>query len=403
MKHSILYIDDEVANLNVFKATFRRDYTIHTANSAAEGMNILQTTPIDLVITDQRMPKMTGVEFLKWCLAEYPNTMRVILTGFSDTDAIVTAINECDIYRYITKPWDSEDMKLALDKAFEVYSLRSDNQRLIADLKEAKESLEQKVLARTTEVTQQKEALELQNQKLQEIDNERNSILSMVVHDLQSPINRMSGLVELFIIENNTPFTENQILYLDLIKRNISDASRHIRNLLDTKALERDTNFQVPLSKVNLTTVLPTMLDGYREQASKKQVHLHYESNAPEVYINGHEDYINRIFDNLISNAIKFSPKNANSKVTVRIKENGEYVRISVQDEGQGFTEDDKKNMFKKFQKLSASPTNGESSSGLGLSIVKMLTERLYGRVWAENDRYQGAIFLVEFPKYFGE
>lgn len=402
MKYTILYVDDEIANLNVFKATFRRDYTIYTANSATEGMEIFKTAPIDLVITDQRMPKITGVEFLKWCLAEYPDTMRVILTGFSDTDAIITAINECDIYRYITKPWDSEDMKLALDKAFEVYGLRSDNQRLIADLREAKESLEQKILARTAEVTQQKEALEIQNQKLQEIDNERNNILSMVVHDLQSPINRISGLVELFVMENQIAFSENQILYLDLIKRNISDASRHIRNLLDTKVLEKDADFQMPLSKINLTEILPLTLDSYREQAAKKQVHLRYESNASAIYINAHEDYVTRIFDNLISNAIKFSPKNVNSNVTVKIKENGEYVRVSVQDEGQGFTEEDKKNMFKKFQKLSASPTNGESSSGLGLSIVKMLTERLYGKVWAENGRYQGAIFHVEFPKYFG-
>jgi two-component system, sensor histidine kinase and response regulator len=403
LKYHILYIDDEVANLNVFKATFRRDYNIHTANSAFDGMEILKTTPIDLVITDQRMPKMTGVEFLKWCLAEYPNTIRIILTGFSDTDAIIKAINECDIYRYITKPWDAEDMKLALDKVFEVYSLRRDNQRLIADLKEAKESLEQKVLERTAEVTRQKEALELQNQRLQEIDNEKNNILSMVVHDLQSPVNRISGLIELFIMENKATFSENQGLYLDLIKRNISDAIRHIRNLLDTRALEGDTNTKMPLSKINLAEVLPSMIESYKEQAIKKMVSLHYESNASTVYINGHEDYVHRIFDNLISNAIKFSPKNVNSNITLQIKENGEYVRISVQDEGQGFTEEDKKYMFKKFQRLSATPTNGESSSGLGLSIVKMLTERLYGKVWAENGKYKGAIFHVEFPKYFGE
>ncbi len=408
-KYSILYIDDEVVNLNVFKATFRRDYHIHTASSAVEGVSILQSTPIDLIITDQRMPKMTGVEFLKWCKIEYPDTLRIILTGFSDTDAIITAINECDIYRYIAKPWDGEEMRLTLKKAFEAYQLKRDNRKLIADLKEAKESLEQKVIQRTAEVTLQKEeierknnTLESQNHQLQDLDNERNNIISMIVHDLQSPVNRINGLVELFMIENQTSFSENQTFYLDLIKRNIADASRHIRNLLDIRALEKNSDYHTPLMKVSLTEILPNMVEGYKEQAAKKKVKLHYETNADTVYINGNEDYISRIFDNLISNAVKFSPKNMDSNIFVKIKENGEYVSISVQDEGQGLSEDDKKNLFKKFQKLSASPTNGESSSGLGLSIVKTLTERLFGKVWAESKPRSGTTFIVEFPKYFG-
>ncbi|TAH21169.1 MAG: hybrid sensor histidine kinase/response regulator [Cytophagales bacterium] len=408
-KYNILYVDDEKSNLNVFNATFRRDYNVFTANSAAEGIELLASSKIDIIITDQRMPKMTGAEFLKWSKVHYPETIRIILTGFSDTEAIITAINECDIYRYIAKPWDGDEMKLTLKKASEVQQLRQDNQKLIADLKEAKESLEQKVIARTTEVMEQKEeiekkskALEEQNYLLQEIDSEKNNIISMIVHDLQSPINRIKGLIELFTMENRTPFSENQILYLDLIRRNISDASRHIRNLLDTKVLEGNIDYQVPLKKTSLSKILPMMLDSYREQYMKKKVNLHYhhENNSEEIYVNGNEDYINRIFDNLISNALKFSPKDNNSNVFVKIKKNGTNINVIVQDEGQGLTGDDKKNLFKKFQKLSAVPTNGESSSGLGLSIVKTLTEKLGGNVWAEDNQAKGATFVVEFPQY---
>ncbi len=397
-KYSILYIDDEIGNLNVFNATFRRDYNILIAGSAAEGVAILQSKPIDLIITDQRMPKTTGVDFLKWCKTAYPDVIRIILTGFSDTEAIITAINECDIYRYLSKPWSVDEMKLTLGKALESHQLRQDNQRLIADLKEAKESLEQKVIERTSEVTQQKEELEVQNQLLQELDNERNSITSMIVHDLQSPINRMAGLMELFVMESQTPFSENQLLYLDLIKKNISDASSHIRNLLDSTALEI-VSHEVPLEMVNLTAILPALLSGYKEQAAKKKVHLHYETNVNTIYVHGNEDYLNRIFDNLVSNAIKFSPNGYNSNVVVSIKDSSNAIKISVQDEGQGLTEEDKKNLFKKFQKLSAIPTNGESSSGLGLSIVKTLTERLSGKVWAESSIARGTTFIVEFLK----
>lgn len=407
-KHSILYVDDELVNLNVFKATFRRDYDIFTANSAQEAMEILRQQAIDLIISDQRMPKMTGVEFLKWTLTEYPHAIRIILTGFSDTEAIIRAINECDIHRYITKPWDIEEMRLALKKASETFQLRKDNVQLLADLKEAKELLEQKVAERTKEVIRQKEEIELKNQileaqnsKLQELDNERNSIISMIVHDLQSPINRISGLLELLEVEGKNNFNHNQLTYMELLRKSIADASRHIRNLLDTKALEGDNSIsQVVLSKIDLIQLIGRLLESYKEQASRKQVILNYEISHQEVYIKGYEDYLSRIFDNLISNAIKFSPKNVNSNVFIKVKENGEYVRVSVQDEGQGLSEEDKKNLFKKFQKLSARPTNGESSSGLGLSIVKSLTEQLQGRVWAEGEPKKGATFIVEFPKY---
>jgi signal transduction histidine kinase len=407
-KHSILYVDDELVNLNVFKATFRHDYNIFTANSAQEAMEILRQQPIALIISDQRMPKITGVEFLKWTLADYPHTIRIILTGFSDTEAIITAINECDIYRYITKPWETEEMRLALRKAVETFQLRKENQKLLNNLQEAKESLEQKVRERTAEVIKQKEEIELKNQileaqniKLQELDNERNSIISMIVHDLQSPINRISGLLELLEVEGKNNFNQNQLTYIDLMRRSTSEASRHIRNLLDTKALEGNNSIsQVVLSRIDLTHLIGKLLETYKEQAFKKQVILNYETSHQEIYIKGYEDYLSRIFDNLISNAIKFSPKNVNSNVFVKVKENGEYVRVSVQDEGQGLSEEDKKNLFKKFQKLSARPTNGESSSGLGLSIVKLLTEQLQGRVWAEGEPKKGATFIVEFPKY---
>jgi len=407
-KHSILYVDDELVNLNVFKATFRHDYNIFTANSAQEAMEILRQQPIALIISDQRMPKITGVEFLKWTLADYPHTIRIILTGFSDTEAIITAINECDIYRYITKPWETEEMRLALRKAVETFQLRKENQKLLNNLQEAKESLEQKVRERTAEVIKQKEEIELKNQileaqniKLQELDNERNSIISMIVHDLQSPINRISGLLELLEVEGKNNFNQNQLTYIDLMRRSTSEASRHIRNLLDTKALEGNNSIsQVVLSRIDLTHLIGKLLETYKEQAFKKQVILNYETSHQEIYIKGYEDYLSRIFDNLISNAIKFSPKNVNSNVFVKVKENGEYVRVSVQDEGQGLSEEDKKNLFKKFQKLSARPTNGEFSSGLGLSIVKLLTEQLQGRVWAEGEPKKGATFIVEFPKY---
>ena len=154
-KYPILYIDDEENNLISFKSTFRREYDIHVATSGQQGLEIMEQNEIHLVITDQRMAEMTGVEFLGKVMFLYPDCMRMIMTGFSDMDAIIQAINKGNIYRYIAKPWNREELKITIDSAFEVYNLKSQNKHLIEDLKEANLNLEQKVIERTRQIEQQ--------------------------------------------------------------------------------------------------------------------------------------------------------------------------------------------------------------------------------------------------------
>ena len=125
----ILYVDDEQDNLTVFNSAFRRDYEVHLATSGAEGLEILKKHEIHLIITDQRMPEMTGIQFLEKIIPEYPDCIRMILTGFSDIEAIIQAINTGRVYRYITKPWSKEELKINIDKALETYHLREQNRR----------------------------------------------------------------------------------------------------------------------------------------------------------------------------------------------------------------------------------------------------------------------------------
>ena len=154
-KYSVLYIDDEEHNLISFKSTFRREYDIHVASSARTGLEIMEQNEINLVITDQRMPEMTGVEFLEKVKYQYPDCVRMIMTGFSDMDAIIQAINKGNIYRYITKPWNRAELKITIDSAFEVYHLKLQNRNLIADLKEVNQNLEKIVEQRTHQIEQQ--------------------------------------------------------------------------------------------------------------------------------------------------------------------------------------------------------------------------------------------------------
>lgn len=156
-KYSILYVDDEESNLRIFRTSFKRYYKVHTVASGEEGLKVLQENPVDLILTDQKMPEMTGVDFLKQVIPHYPDPVRIIVTGFSDTESIIRAINECGIYQYITKPWKNEELKFIIDKALESYQIRMNNKQLVNQLKEANEDLEQKVIDRTQELAQKNE------------------------------------------------------------------------------------------------------------------------------------------------------------------------------------------------------------------------------------------------------
>lgn len=141
-KINVLYVDDEVNNLNAFKATFRRDFNLYIAESPIEGRKILDENDIEIVLTDQRMPEMTGVEFLESIIPDYPDTIRILITGYSDIDAVIDAINKGQVYRYISKPWNNDNLKMTIQSSYEVYSLRKENKELTKSLLEANSQLE---------------------------------------------------------------------------------------------------------------------------------------------------------------------------------------------------------------------------------------------------------------------
>lgn len=139
---SILYIDDEPHNLTAFKATFRRSYNIYTAESAEEGRKILESHEIHIILSDQRMPKMTGIEFFASILEDFPDPIRILITGYTDINAVIDAINLGQVYKYLTKPWNENDVKNFIDKAYEVFYLRQQNAELMEKLIDANQKLE---------------------------------------------------------------------------------------------------------------------------------------------------------------------------------------------------------------------------------------------------------------------
>jgi len=142
MAIGVLYVDDEINNLNSFKAAFRRYFDIYTAISGDEALKILADKKVHIIITDQRMPGMTGIEFLESIIPIYPDTIRILLTGFSDINAVMDAINRGQVYKYLVKPWQNDELKMYIENALEIYNLRKENKDLARKLQLANLELE---------------------------------------------------------------------------------------------------------------------------------------------------------------------------------------------------------------------------------------------------------------------
>ncbi|MCR9251273.1 MAG: response regulator [bacterium] len=144
-KHTILYVDDEDDNLVTFKSVFRREFKVLTAISGLEALEILKSHQVDLIISDQRMPAMTGVQLLKKTIIEYPESKRMILTGHSEMDDIIDAINLCKIDAYITKPWSKEGLMKTISEALEESSQIQNLNTRIQELEEENLKLKEKL------------------------------------------------------------------------------------------------------------------------------------------------------------------------------------------------------------------------------------------------------------------
>ena len=135
-KRPILVVDDEPDILHSLKGLLRRDFEVHTANSGAEAIEVLQRHVVHVVMTDQRMPQMTGVEFLRHIKSEHPEAIRMIFTGYADVQAVIDAVNQGNVFRYVAKPWNPDELIEALREAGEVYDRIGERERLLSDLRE---------------------------------------------------------------------------------------------------------------------------------------------------------------------------------------------------------------------------------------------------------------------------
>ena len=256
--YNVLYVDDEENNLNAFKAALRRNYNVYTALSGIDGIEILANNDIHVVVTDQRMPTMTGIQFLQRIPNEQEN-VRIILTGFSDMESIIEGINRGEIYRYLTKPWNRDELKITIDNAIETVILRRNNKHLIHELQGYNEHLEEKVAARTLEVQRQAKEIRAQSEEIQskakqieEINNNLELLVKartnelekkskaaeesafIIAHELRAPVASVLGLINLIM---KSELNEDVRTIVDQLKASAEKLNAVVRNI--TQAIKR--------------------------------------------------------------------------------------------------------------------------------------------------------------------
>lgn len=229
--------------------------------------------------------------------------------------------------------------------------------------------------------------------RLTRLNEEKSGLMRMAAHDLRNPLSGI--LLSIDLLRMDEPTTRRQ--GLDRMVVLVEQMMHMIRNLLDVEALESGTR-QVRSERISLGFALRETLATFEPVARRKSITLHFGESEPGLAVLADRAALRQVCDNLVSNAVKYSPEGSTVRVAAARSAAGR-VRLCVGDEGPGVRPDEMDRLFQRYTCLSARPTGGESSTGLGLSIVKELVVRMEGRIWCESTPGRGASFLVELPE----
>jgi two-component system sensor histidine kinase/response regulator len=353
-KIRVLYIDDEVNNLQAFQASFRRKYEIFTAETVADGMNILNTNDIHVIIADQRMPKTTGVEFFNIVRKAHPHPVRILLTGYSDIESIIDAINKGEIFRYIKKPWDEMELITSIQNAYEIYMTR----------KQLKTKIEE----------------------LQKTNDELNRFVYSTSHDLRSPLANILGILNLAKLQQPFDDTNN---YFGMIESCVNKMDVFIHKTIEYYK-------GIRLDDVNEDIDFKKMFTDSIELCNMQNPDIVFDvqvDQAVEFSCDGFR--LSLILNNLISNAVKYQRENeANPKVKLSAKVTATEATIHIEDNGVGIIEDHLNKIFQIFFRS----TDFKNGLGIGLYIVKEALTRIGGDISVKSEFGRGTAFTLVVP-----
>jgi two-component system sensor histidine kinase/response regulator len=322
---------------------------------------------VDLALSSQMQPSLLHT------LRQNPAFQTLFLIGITDFDED----GDLDVARAIREGADdiiySEKLPLLLavrlSSIAEKKLLRENEQHFIQEIEE-------------------------QNRELVELNDLKNKFVGMVAHDLRNPLVSIRGLSNM-LSTDDTLGLEDCVVYGGMIETTADKMLKLVNDILDISVIESG-ELKLERADQSLRDLLVGRIEILSAVARKKDIEISFDA-ATECRAVFDSARLEQVADNLISNAIKFAP--SGSSVQVSLIDNEQQVGFSVKDEGPGLSDSDKSKMFGHFQKLSAQPTGGESSTGLGLSIVKKIVQAHAGTIIVESSLGEGAKFIVQLPR----
>ncbi len=380
--HLILYVDDEWSNRVVFEQSFGSRFRVVSAGSGAEALEILKRESIALLVTDQRMPGMSGNELLEHAKALYPNVIRIVLTAFGDLDPILRAVNVGLVARYLLKPWDRAELGEILTWGLEAFAMGREQSEIQLRL--------------------------LKTERLATIG----SLTATVFHDLDNVLSHCknntqrldelskasAALTEFLSTAGGTLRPEDRRRLSDLAEELPSLAAdlTHASTLMEelsgsVRKLLRKTP-AAPRDDVEPKTVIDFVLTLHRGGSRGTQVVYDGPPSLPRVRIGMTE--LSQVLLNLLANALQaIGTRESGGRVTLAPREDGAFLRIVVSDDGPGMTPEVRAKAGTPFY------STREEGTGLGLANCRRLVERVGGTLTIESDPGSGTTVSVRVPR----
>jgi signal transduction histidine kinase len=369
-RRTLLIVDDEVDVLESLRHQFHRTYRVLTSPTGAEAIDLLQNNDVEVLLSDQRMPGMSGDVLLKKARELKPDTIRMLFTGYADIQAVINAVNEGHIFRYILKPWDSAELEGIIRQGIEQYDLLAERRRLIAELQEANARL---VAA---------------NADLARAGQLKTAFIEVASHEFNTPITLVLGLTELLRLSHPDRSDQEQE-----ILRQIASSGRQLARLVTSMlTLLRADDFRKTLERqpVELEALLRDVVDQVRPFVNARHLQLQLQLPPDLGTFELDADKIRAVLINLLTNAIKFTPDGGQIWLRARTIEAGD-AEIAVEDRGVGLEPRALEHLFQPFF-TQFDPSRHSSGDfgfckrglGLGLSIAKQFVDMHGGRIFAE-------------------
>jgi signal transduction histidine kinase len=384
-RHTLLVVDDEPDVLESLRHLFHRAYRVLTAESGTTAVDLLGTEDVHVILSDQRMPGMTGDAFLAQARHVRPDAVRMLFTGYADIQAVINAVNEGRIFRYILKPWDPLELEGIIKQAAEQYELLAERKRLIEELQQANAQLTRA------------------NQELAEANTLKGAFIEVASHEFNTPITLVLGLSELLLLLN----AERDPREREVVERIAGSARQLAKLVANTLTLMRAKDFRQTLRRDSVL-----LADLLRDAAARVEPFVTARHQRFEVRLaddlGEFEVDTAKLGDavlNLLTNAIKFTPDGGEISLSAQLA-SADVALIEVADRGIGLEPRSLKRMFQPFF-TEFDPSRHSSGNfgfqkrglGLGLSIVRQFVELHGGGVSAQSTPDEGTRISIRLPR----